>query len=227
MNKHFKNWYFPALVAKKEMPPIEKLKKMADEDKDKANEVVQDAYKILKDLKEEDLKKFNEMWKKVLDEVKVLGGVAKKLDESLTAYADAYKGEFKESNEYAMGPVTERKQLYKVFESLQAFKVSAKKAADEADDYQQDKKNEEKVKSNIGVILLVLVLLAGCCAVGVCKWQGMCCFKEEKEDMQQEGGEPVKSDRKIFKKEVKSKNSHKRHVKESLVPAFKVAEDEA
>ena len=42
-----------------------------------------------------------------------------------------------------------------------------------------------------------------------------------------EGGERKKSDRKIFKKEVKSKNSHKRHAKESLVPAFKVADDEA
>lgn len=76
----------------------------------------------------------------------------------------------------------------------------------------------------MGVILIVLLLLFSCCAVGVCKWQGMCCFSDKAEA---EGGEPTRSDRKIFKKEVKSKNSHKRHAKESLVPAFKVAEEEA
>jgi hypothetical protein len=74
--------------------------------------------------------------------------------------------------------------------------------------------------------LVVLLLLGSCCAVGVCKWQGYCCFADKEESFN-EGGVPVRSDRKIFKKEVKSKNSHKRHAKESLVPAFKVAEEEA
>lgn len=55
----------------------------------------------------------------------------------------------------------------------------------------------------------------------------MCCFKDEEKEVANEGGEPVKSDKKIFKKEIKSKNSHKRHAKESLVPAFKVADNEA
>ena len=77
----------------------------------------------------------------------------------------------------------------------------------------------------MGIVLVVLVLLGTCCAIGVCKWQGYCCFAEKEESA--EGGEPIRSDRKIFKKEVKSKNSHKRHAKESLVPAFKVAEEEA
>ena len=46
------------------------------------------------------------------------------------------------------------------------------------------------------------------------------CFEKKDED---EGGQ--KEERQIFKKEVKSKNSHKRHAKESLVPAFNVEEN--
>lgn len=156
--------------------------------------------------------------------MKVMGELAKKLDESLTTFAKAYKGDQKDANKWAMIPVKEREELYKVYESLLAFNKKAAASDKEKTDYQEEK---EKEKSKLGVILLVLVLLAGCCAVGVCKWQGMCCFKDEEKGVANEGGEPVKSDKKIFKKEIKSKNSHKRHAKESLVPAFKVADNEA
>ena len=35
------------------------------------------------------------------------------------------------------------------------------------------------------------------------------------------------SDKALFKKEVRSKNAHKRHAKESLMPAFRVADEQA
>lgn len=67
-------------------------------------------------------------------------------------------------------------------------------------------------------VAVVAVALAG---VVYCKLARKCCFAE-KDDY--EGG-ASQGDRVLFKKEVKSKNSHKRRAKESLVPHFKVVED--
>ena len=82
--------------------------------------------------------------------------------------------------------------------------------------------NEEKEGGNAGVVVGVIAAALAIGGIIYCKCNKKCCF-EEKEDL--EGGQ--KTDKSLFKKEVKSKNSHKRHTKESLVPAFKVAEEEA
>lgn len=100
-NEYFRDYYFPALVLKGEMPKIDGIKKAAEEDKEKLNPMVQEAYTILKDLKDEDRKKFNEEWKKLMDQVKAMGGEAKKLDESVTKYTKAYDGDKKASNRLA------------------------------------------------------------------------------------------------------------------------------
>jgi len=85
----------------------------------------------------------------------------------------------------------------------------------------QEKNAEDEGGSPAG---LIIGILAGVAVIGgliYCKCNNKLCF-EKKED--EEGGQ--KEDKKIFKKEVKSKNSHKRHAKESLVPSFNV-EDQA
>ena len=71
----------------------------------------------------------------------------------------------------------------------------------------------------VGVIVGLVVVGLG---VGYCKYTNRFCFK--KDDDPKEGGD---ADKNVYKKEVKSKNSHKRHAKESLMPSFKVSEEEA
>jgi hypothetical protein len=71
----------------------------------------------------------------------------------------------------------------------------------------------------VGVIVGLVVVGLG---VGYCKYTNKFCFS--KEDDPKEGGD---ADKTVYKKEVKSKNSHKRHAKESLMPSFKVAEEES
>ena len=74
-------------------------------------------------------------------------------------------------------------------------------------------KNSGAIAIGLGITALVLAVGAVCC----CKYKKTCCFKQ---DDQMEGG--LKEDKTIYKKEVKSKNSHKRHAKETLVPTFQV-----
>jgi len=73
----------------------------------------------------------------------------------------------------------------------------------------------EKVKKNSGGIAIglgVTALLLTVAGVGACKYKKTCCFKDAD---QMEGG-----DRALYKQEFKK--SHKKHAKESLVPAFDV-----
>ena len=167
-SKYFKNYYFVAMMMNKGLPEIAKL-----EEKQKAkpdNKVVQEAWKILKDVKPDELKAINEKWKGYLDALTKLGNEAVALDDSLTAFAKDFKSDdagLTKANTWAMEPVNQRAALAKVYKSLQGFKEEVKNANEESEQYDTDKKNNE---SKVGIILLVLVLLAGCCAVGVCKW---------------------------------------------------------
>lgn len=98
------------------------------------------------------------------------------------------------------------------------------KAIKEATKYQKDVDEDEKTNSAIWVVI-ILALLTTCGSVTYCKMSKKCCFAEKDDAaLANEGGE---SDRSLFKKEVKSKNSHKKHSKESLMPAFKVTEEQA
>ena len=77
------------------------------------------------------------------------------------------------------------------------------------------RKLKEAIKSKgsaIAIALSVTAVVLVICGVGCCKYKKTCCFKEEGMG---EGG-----DRETFKREIKGKNSHKVHAKESLVPTF-------
>merc|ERR1712146_558242 len=113
-------------------------------------------------------------------------------------------------------PITQRETLAGVQKELNKLEASKKKATPSAGF------NEEDDGGNAGVVVGVIAAALAIGGIIYCKCNKKCCF-EEKEDL--EGGQ--RTDRTLFKKEVKSKNSHKRHTKESLVPAFKVAEEEA
>ena len=105
-----------------------------------------------------------------MDALTKLGGEAVALDDSLTAFAKDFKSDDEDltkANTWAIEPVNQRSALAKVYKSLQGFKEQEKKANEENKQYDSDVKNND---SKVGIILLVLVLLAGCCAVGVCKW---------------------------------------------------------
>lgn len=84
----------------------------------------------------------------------------------------------------------------------------------------KSKKMVEAVKGNPIPFAIGVGVLVG--AIGTCVY---CKFCRGNKDEEAEGGEPT--DRQVFKKQVKSKSSHKRHTKESLVPAFKVADEQA
>jgi len=167
-SQYFKNYYFVAMVMKKELPPVaelqEKLKKTPE------NKVLKEAVEILKDVTPEELKKINTKWGTYMAAVKKLGEEATALDDSLTKFAKDFKSDdadLTKANEWAVGPVNQRAALVKVYNSLNGFKASEKKANEENKQFDSDVKNND---SKVGVILLVLVLLAGCCSVGVCKW---------------------------------------------------------
>ena len=105
-----------------------------------------------------------------MDALTKLGKEAVALDDSLTAFAKDFKSDDEDltkANTWAIEPVNQRAALAKVYKSLQGFKEQEKKANEENKQYDSDVKNND---SKVGIILLVLVLLAGCCAVGVCKW---------------------------------------------------------
>ena len=105
---------------------------------------------------------------------------------------------------------------------MNALEENKDKASKEAGDLNEDDGDDKKKGGNMGVIVGVVAAALAIGGIVYCKCNKKCCF-EEKEDL--EGGQ--RTDKTLFKKEVKSKNSHKRHTKESLVPAFKVTEEEA
>lgn len=74
------------------------------------------------------------------------------------------------------------------------------------------KKNERNLIIGLGATNLLILV----CGVGFCASKKTCCFK--KEDIEDEGG--AKEDKALYKKEFKK--SHKKHVKEHLVPDFSV-----
>ena len=110
-------------------------------------------------------------------------------------------------------------QVYMALQKLNSKENAAQK---EAQDYQKDVTKENQANVAIWVIL-VLAILGTIGGVIYCKTQKKACFAEKEEEAA-EGGE---TDKTLFKKEVKSKNSHKKHTKESLMPSFKVAEEQA
>ena len=116
----------------------------------------------------------------------------------------------------------------KVQKSLNALESGKDATAKEASDLNEDaaadsdEDDDKKKGGNMGIIIGVVAAALAIGGIVYCKCNNKCCFADKEGDM--EGGA---TDKTLFKKEVKSKNSHKRHTKENLMPAFKVAEEEA
>lgn len=107
----------------------------------------------------------------MLKQVGVLGKEAVAVDESLTKFAGDFKSDDDKevaANKWAMVPVNDRASLNKVYKSLSGFKKEVKESNEQSEQYQQVKKIAEK--NGVGIVLVVLLLLGSCCAVGVCKW---------------------------------------------------------
>lgn len=183
------------------------------------------------DRKEFD-KKFGEMTNKVAAFVKSsnkLDTEIKALDVTITKDADSDE-KVKKVSKKALTPVAHRETVRKVATSL-AKVAEAKDKVDKTDLHQKGgdgdgsgsdpatKDDGGSMGAVVGVIVGLVVVGLG---VGYCKYTNKFCFS--KEDDPKEGGD---ADKNVYKKEVKSKNSHKRHAKESLMPSFKVAEEEA
>jgi len=175
--------------------------------------------------------KFGEMTNKVAAFVRSsnkLDTEIRALDETITKDADIDE-KVKKVSKKALTPVTHRNTVRKVATTL-AKVAEAKEKIDKTDLHQKggdsgedtDPATKEEGGSMGAVVGVIVGLVVVGLGVGYCKYTNKFCFS--KEDDPKEGGD---ADKNVYKKEVKSKNSHKRHAKESLMPSFKVAEEEA
>jgi len=135
----------------------------------------------------------------------------------------------------AMAPIEHRAVLTKVSSALNHLSEASApaKPKDDGDKDGEDggkgtKANEDDDKdksggggATVGIILGVVGVLGALGGTYYCYRTKKCCFKGDESN---EGGQ---SERKIYKKQVKSANAHKRHTKEALMPEFKVADEQA
>jgi polyhydroxyalkanoate synthesis regulator phasin len=190
--------------------------------------LVEKAKAVSKDDRKAFDKNLSEMTNKVGAFVKAattLDSEIKALDKTLNKLEDADKKVLAVSKS-ALTPVQHRETLRKVAGSLET--LSKEKAKVDKTNLHQKTGTETEpdapveggsMGAVVGVIVGLVVVGLG---VGYCKYSNKFCFK--KDDDPKEGGD---ADKNVYKKEVKSKNSHKRHAKESLMPSFKVSEEEA
>jgi hypothetical protein len=200
--------------------------------KNPAHATVKALAAAIKKVKEEDRKEFNKKLNELINTAATFSRESVTLDAEVGALLkdmskdkDATKDQ-KKSAKAAMTPVEHRANLRKVSEALSTLASKSNEVENQKlneDEKDADKDGKEAAGGSagaiIGAIVGVLVVVGG---VAYCKCNKKFCF-EDKEDAA-EGGE---ADKNVYKQEVKSKNSHKRHAKESLMPAFKVAEDQA
>lgn len=237
--------YERGILKKGSLPKLEDLKTKLDA-ADKNNKGFKDAHliaklkeavKLVNDLGEAGFKEFNKKLAAVLETGEAWSKAAADVDAGVAAAVKALKADDdKKSNtkllahaDFVLKPVTQREGLAKVQKSLNDLESGKDAASKEASDLNDktsggdddDDDDKDKKGSNMGIIIGVVAAALAVGGIVYCKCNNKCCFAE-KEEM--EGGS---TDRSLFKKEVKSKNSHKRHTKESLVPSFKVAEEEA
>lgn len=136
------------------------------------------------------------------------------------------KASLKAAAEWASEPSADRAALkapYKAFAKQQ--KAADKEDQSQKREFQEDTGKDDDKKSSgsagavVGGVVGGVAVIGG--GVGTMKYKKRGCFASN--DGLEEGGE--RTDRSLFKKEIKSKSTHKRHAKESLVPSFKVEEE--
>lgn len=173
-----------------------------------------------------DLLKTGKAWSKAADAVDA--GVVKAVKAIKADEANEEETALLAHADWVLEPVTQREGLMKVQKSLNALESGKDAASKEASDLNEDTaagsddEDDKKKGGNMGIIIGVVAAALAIGGIVYCKCNNKCCFADKEGDM--EGGA---TDKTLFKKEVKSKNSHKRHTKENLMPAFKVAEEEA
>ena len=219
------------------------LKKL---DKDDAGHDAMEAFVgLLKKVEKKDTEAYNKALKDLITKTAAWQKAAVALDGQVAKAGEAMKkdakDETKDAVKKALTPVEHRQTLSKVTSALDnlsevAKKASSSKANEDGDGDDKDgkdgKDDDDKDKKEaggsaagaiIGAVVGVLVVAGG---VFYCYRTKKLCFKSEEEGgaANNEGGQ---TDRKLYKKEVKSSNAHKRHAKEALMPAFKVADEQA
>lgn len=226
---------YPVMFKNKALPTEEEIKgilaKMEKTNPLHAN--MKELAPAIKAVKKEDREEFNKKLNELINTAATFSRESVTLDAEVGALLkdmakdkEATKDQ-KKSAKAAMTPVEHRANLRKVSEALSTLSSKSNEVENqklnEKDKDDADKDDKEAAGGSagaiIGAIVGVLVVVGG---VAYCKCNKKFCF-EDKEDAA-EGGE---ADKNVYKQEVKSKNSHKRHAKESLMPAFKVAEDQA
>lgn len=181
----------------------------------------------MEEFKESDRLEFNKKFKNVLKLAGEWVAAGKALDEKMLALEEVmvkhHTGKVVvDCSKFVTGAIKQRQAMGKVYNALQALNSKENKAQKEAEEYQKDV--EKEANANIAIwVILVLLILGTIGGVVYCKTQKKACFAE-KDDVSAEGGD---NDKTLFKKEVKSKSSHKKHTKESLMPTFKVTDEQA
>lgn len=222
----FKSIYIRGIAKNEGIPTREELEEKVKKAKGtKFEPILKKALKYVEEISAADLKTFNTNFKDVLVKAKAYYKAGAALDAKLLEVNKIMKDHASAQNVQDCGAfvgtsVDHRAKMYKVYNALQKLNSVEEKAIKEAAKYQKavDTENSANVALIIFLVLLVLGTVGG---VTYCKCAKKACFAEKEEGETAEGGQ---SDRAIFKKEVKSK---KKNNKESLVPSFKVADEQA
>lgn len=221
-DENFGLTYAPQIIASGGIPSAAQLKDNLTAEA--TNIFLKREYKYVKAIPEAERKEFNAKLVNVVDTARKWKIAANKLDKELTSIDKKIAANkessmpLKEANKWAMDPINQRVIIAKVYHSVEA--VNSKMVdVDQAASKLQAIKEDEKKMAIGGIIVAIVAVVLVIGGVVYCKCAKKCCFAEDK---QMEGGERV-----IYKQEVKSKNSQKRHAKESLVPSFQVAEEQA
>lgn len=199
--------------------------------------------KALKGLSKDDRKAYDDAIGDLIEKTANFMTKAAALDTEVSKAADKLDKKKKDLKAKALTAIEHRHTVSKVSGALNSLAEAQAKAEGDAKDGKDGKdgkddkdgkgsklKEDDKETSGgggaAGIIIGVIAAVGALGGVGYCYYKKKCCFapKEEENQAANEGGQ---TDRKLYKKEVKSNNAHKRHAKEALIPAFKVADEQA
>lgn len=162
------------------------------------------------------------------------------MDKDVGTLADAVQksddanADLKATAKLALTPVEHRGTIMKVSGALNTLAEKQPKPTklpetDPETDPEGGSGGDKPAGSSTGMIVGIIAAVVALGGGVYCRQKSMLCFKEGSfcakcapKTEANEGGE-----KDLYKSEVKSKNSHKRHAKESLMPTFKVADEQA
>lgn len=223
------NIYLKGIAEHKGLPSLEHFEAALEKHKkDKMTPYIKQAIVYMKKLKESDRVKFNKLFSEILVKAKAWYGAAKKMDNALVEVGKTLKlhhsaADVQKASGYVTNAIQQRNEMYQVWKALQNLNAKEVEAQKEAEEYQEDVDKENKANTAL-IVIIVLTILLTVGGVTYCKVAKKACFAEKDDVSANEGGE---CDKTLFKSEIKSKKSHKKSRKESLMPTFKVADEQA